>query len=104
VDEYRCPIPAAVTARATWELARNYQPGLYHLGGGKKLSRWDIGQILARRWPQLEAKMTPCSIQEYQGPPRSPDVSMNCAKIQKLLSFPLPGLREWLESHPEEAF
>src|SRR5919108_3417830 len=33
VDEYRCPLPAVVTARAVWELAGLNRPGLYHLAG-----------------------------------------------------------------------
>ena len=39
-DEYRSPIPAEVTARAIWELATRNQPGLYHLAGSERLSRW----------------------------------------------------------------
>jgi hypothetical protein len=28
---------------------------------------------------------------------------MNCAKVQRLLSFRLPGMAEFLAEHPEEA-
>jgi dTDP-4-dehydrorhamnose reductase len=104
VDEYRCPIPAAVTARAVWELAQKDAPGLYHLGGGERLSRWEIGCILARRWPHLQARMERDTITTFKGLPRSPDVSMDCSKIQKVLSFPIPGLSEWLEQNPQEPF
>ncbi len=103
-DEYRCPIPAAVTARAVWELAAQNQPGLYHLAGRERLSRWQIGQLLAARWPQLHPHLEPGSLKDFRGQPRSPDVTMNCAKIQKLLSFPLPGLTDWLNAHPDEPF
>src|ERR1051325_2238178 len=44
VDEFRCPIPAVITARAVWELIAKNQTGLYHVAGGERLSRWDIGQ------------------------------------------------------------
>ncbi len=101
-DEFRCPIPAVVTAQAVWELTRLNLPGLYHLAGSERLSRWEIGQLLARRWPQRRARMKPASIQDYPGPPRPPDTSLNCAKIQALLSFRLPGLTEWLAEHPAE--
>ncbi len=103
-DEFRNPIHAAVTARATWELAGKKQPGLYHLAGGEKMSRWEIGRILAARWPQLRPKLVAGSLKDYQGAPRSPDTTLNCGKIQRLLSFPLPGLTEWLAAHPGEAF
>ena len=95
-DEYRCPIPAEVTARAVWELAAQEKPGLYHLAGSERLSRWEIGQSLAEYWAPLKVKMEPGSIRDFYGLPRSPDTSFNCAKLQKLLSFPLPKFKEWL--------
>jgi dTDP-4-dehydrorhamnose reductase len=103
-DEYRCPIPAEVTARAIWELAARNQPGLYHLAGSERLSRCQIGRLLAARCPQLKPRMEPGSLKEYQGAPRAPDTSLNCAKVQKLLSFRLPGLTEWLAAHPGDVF
>lgn len=103
-DEFRCPIPAAVTAQATWELIAKGGPGLYHLAGAERLSRWQIGQILAQRWARLNPKMEPASRLDYAGAPRSADTSLNCAKLQQLLSFPLPGLTGWLVAHPDEVF
>lgn len=101
-DEFRCPIPAVITARAVWELVQRNQPGLYHVAGSERLSRWEIGQLLAKRWPQLRAKMEPASIRGYAGPPRPADNSLNCSKVQALLSFPLPGLSQWLRENPDE--
>jgi dTDP-4-dehydrorhamnose reductase len=103
-DEFRSPIPAEVTARAIWELAASNQPGLYHLAGSERLSRWQIGSLLATRWPQLNPKIEAASLKEYSGAPRAPDSSLNSAKLQKLLSFPLPGLGRWLATHPREVF
>lgn len=103
-DEFRSPISAQVTARAIWELAALDQPGLYHVAGGERLSRWQIGQLVAARWPQLKPRIEPASLKEYAGAPRAPDTSLNCAKAQKLLAFPLPGLTEWLRAHPDEEF
>jgi dTDP-4-dehydrorhamnose reductase len=79
-------------------------PGLYHVAGSERLSRWQIGQLLAGRWPQLKPRIEPGSLKEYSGAPRAPDTSLNCAKAQDLLSFPLPSLTEWLAAHPDEAF
>lgn len=103
-DEFRCPIPAVVTARAVWELVQQHRPGLYHLAGRERLSRWQIGQLLAARWPQLKPHIIPGSAAGFPGVPRSPDTSLNSAKIQRLLSFPLAGLTEWLAAHPNEPF
>jgi dTDP-4-dehydrorhamnose reductase len=103
-DEFRCPIPAAVTARAVWELVSQNQRGLFHVAGSERLSRWQIGQLIAARWPQLSPKFEPVSLKECQGVPRAPDTSLNCGKAQQLLSFPLPGLTDWLTTHLEEPF
>jgi len=91
IDEFRCPLPAAVTARAVWELARPGCAGLYHLAGSERLSRVEIGRVVAARHPELEARIEISSRREYQGPPRPADVSLQCGKVQALLSFPLPA-------------
>ena len=104
VDEFRCPMPAVVTARAVWELVAQNTPGLYHLAGSERLSRWEIGQLIAARWPQLDPRIEACSRKDYTGPARPPDTSLDCSKIQKLLSFRLPGLGEWLKANPNESF
>jgi dTDP-4-dehydrorhamnose reductase len=103
-DEFRCPMPAEVTARAIWELAARNQLGLYHLAGSERLSRWQIGQLLAARWPELNPRIESASVKEYAGALRAPDTSLNCAKAQRLLSFQLPGLTGWLSAHPDETF
>ena len=104
IDEFRSPIPARVTAQAIWEFAAHHRPGIYHLAGVEKLSRWQIGTLIAARWPQLNPKIETESIANHQGLRRPPDSSLNSGKIQKLLSFPLPGLTEWLAAHPDEVF
>jgi dTDP-4-dehydrorhamnose reductase len=97
-DEYRCPIPAEATARAVWELALAKRPGLYHLAGSERLSRLEVGRAIAANHPELNPQIQPSSLSEHEGPPRSADSSLNCSKLQHLLSFPLPGFREWLAS------
>jgi dTDP-4-dehydrorhamnose reductase len=104
VDEFRCPIPATVTARATWELALSDACGICNVAGAQRLSRWEIGQLVAARHPELRPKIEPASLQDYHGPPRAADVSLNCNKAQKFLSFKLPGLAEWLEANPDAPF
>ena len=95
-DEFRCPIPAPITARAIWELAAKSAAGLYHLAGSERLSRLQIGQLLAARCPELNPRIEPCSQQSYSGPPRPPDVSLDCSKVRSLLSFALPAFSHWL--------
>jgi dTDP-4-dehydrorhamnose reductase len=103
-DEFRCPIPAVETARAVWELAQKNCAGLYHVAGADKLSRWQIGQLLVRRWPEMKGKIRSGSARDFAGPPRALDTSFNIAKCQEMLSTPLPGLAAWLAANPDEPF
>ncbi len=95
-DEFRCPLPAGVIARAVWELVDRKQPGLYHLGGSERLSRWDIGEALLPWYPELKGRLIQGSARNHAGSPRPSDLSLRCDKIQRLLSFRIPGFREWL--------
>jgi dTDP-4-dehydrorhamnose reductase len=103
-DEFRNPIPAVVTAQATWALVARGAMGLYHVAGAERLSRWELGRLIAARWPQLNPRIEAASLAEYRGAPRAPDTTLCCAKAQALLSFPLPKLSAWLTAHPDEEF
>jgi dTDP-4-dehydrorhamnose reductase len=103
-DEFRSPISAAVTARATWELLTQRRTGLFHVAGTERLSRAAMGELLATRWPQLNPRLKIGSLRDYRGVPRAPDTSLNSGTAQKLLSFRLPGLTEWLRENPAEVF
>jgi dTDP-4-dehydrorhamnose reductase len=101
-DEFRNPIPAIETARAVWELAEENCTGIYHVAGAEKLSRWQIGQLLAQRRPEIKAKLQSGSAKDFPGPPRALDTSLDISKAQKVLSGPPPGLADWLALHPDE--
>ncbi len=103
-DEFRSPIPAVVTARAIWSLLEAKAVGLFHVAGSERLSRWQIGELLAARNPQLHPRIVPGSLKDYPGAPRTPDSSLNCGKAQKLLTFPLPAFSKWLAERPDEQF
>jgi len=100
-DEFRSPIAAEVTARATWELYKLNRPGVFHLAGSERLSRWQIGSVLLQKHPEFAAQLEAGSRKENTGTPRPPDTSLNCDKIRKLLSFRLPGFTEWMAANPE---
>ena len=103
-DEFRSPIPAVETARAVWELAGKNCAGVIHVAGADRLSRWQIGQLLVRRWPQIKAKIEPGSSKDFPGPPRALDTSLDISKAQRILAKPLPALGEWLAANPGEPF
>ncbi|MBK9139456.1 MAG: SDR family oxidoreductase [Verrucomicrobia bacterium] len=103
-DEFRSPLDASVTARAVWELALAHVPGVFHVAGAERLSRFEIGELVAARCPALRPRIRPGSLREHRGSPRPPDTSLNCDKAQALLSFQLPGLRQWLAENPDKFF
>jgi dTDP-4-dehydrorhamnose reductase len=103
-DEFRSPIPAIETARAVWELSQKNCTGIYHVAGEEKLSRWQIGQLLVKRWPEIKTEIEPDSAKDFPGPVRALDTSLDISKAQRILSKPLPGLTEWLAANPEELF
>ena len=103
-DEFRNPIPAVETARAVWELVQKHCAGLYHVAGAEKLSRLEIGKLLVKRWPEVTAEIKSGSAKDFPGPPRALDTSLDIAKVQKVLTRPLPGLGEWLAANPQENF
>jgi dTDP-4-dehydrorhamnose reductase len=104
MDEFRSPIPAIETARAVWELAEKSPAGIFHIAGAEKMSRWQIGQLLVKRWPEIKTKIESGSAKDFSGPLRALDTSLDISKVQKFLSAPLPGLTEWLAANPNEIF
>ena len=103
-DEFRCPIPAAETARAVWELAEKKCAGIYHVAGAEKLSRLQIANLLRPRWPEINTKIESGSARDFAGPPRALDTTLDISKVQSVLSKPLPALSEWLAANRSEPF
>jgi dTDP-4-dehydrorhamnose reductase len=103
-DEFRCPIPAAETARAVWELAERNCAGLFHVAGAEKLSRLQIGRLLVSRWPEVRTEIKSGLSRDFPGPPRALDTSLDISKVQKVLSRRIPGLGEWLKANSNEPF
>jgi dTDP-4-dehydrorhamnose reductase len=66
-DEFRCPLPASV-----------------------------IAQSLLPWYPELNGRLVKGSSRNHVGSSRPADLSLRCDKIQRLLSFRIPGFREWL--------
>ena len=103
-DEWRCPISVTETTRVVWELLEKKCAGIFNVAGAEKLSRWQIGELLCQRWPELSNKITAGSAKDFSGPPRALDTSLNISKVQKVLSKPVLGLSEWLAANPTAPF
>jgi dTDP-4-dehydrorhamnose reductase len=103
-DEFRSPLPAVETARAVWELAAKNCNGIYHVAGADKLSRYEIGELLLARWPEIKIRFQAGSAKDFAGPPRALDTSLDISKVQAELSLPLSGLGGWLAANPQASF
>jgi dTDP-4-dehydrorhamnose reductase len=103
VDEFRAPIAAVETAKAVLDLTAAGCTGIFHVAGSEGLSRWQIGQLLAARYPEVHPKLEPASAKEFSGTPRPPDVTLNCAKAETVLGRRLPSFSEWLRANPESS-
>lgn len=110
-DEFRCPIAASETAAAVWGLVSGMlgatggarPEGVYHVAGAERLSRWQIGTLLARQHPELQGRLDPGSLRDYRGAPRPADTSMRCERVQPWLARPLPPFSGWLATSQAEA-
>ena len=100
VDEFRGPIAAVETARRLWALLDSGQGGVFHLTGSERLSRYEIGQLVAedlrRSEPNLDMPVRAGSVAGYSGAPRPPDTTLDCSKLAALLGEAMPAFTPWL--------
>lgn len=109
-DEYRCPIAADATARVVWSLARrcvergstDRPAGIFHVAGAERLSRWEIGMLLAEVYEEFRGRLDAVSLRDYRGAPRSPDTSLDCSRVRPWLDAPLPRFSEWVRGAGRE--
>lgn len=100
-DEFRSPLTVADTVATVLGLLAVGATGTYHVAGRERLSRWEIGELVAGPHPELRGKLRADSLRHYQGPPRAPDTSLDCGKTVRLLGREIPGLRERLAPVPK---
>ena len=90
-DEFRCPLPAGVIARVIWELVDRKQPGLYHLGGSERLSRWEIGETFLPRCPELKGHLMKGSARNHVGSPDPPTYRSAATRSRASCRFAFRG-------------
>jgi dTDP-4-dehydrorhamnose reductase len=95
-DEFRSPIPAEATARATWDLLAIGATGVLHVAGSERLSRLQIGRLLATRADGYEPRIEANSLKSYTGAPRSPDTSLDSSAAERSLGRRMPAFSEWI--------
>lgn len=96
VDEHRSPIGAEVTARALWRLLEVGATGVVHVAGSQRLSRWEIGRLLAAGDASRMALVGAASARDFPGGRRPPDTTLDVRRAEALMGFELPGYEAWL--------
>lgn len=94
-DEIRCPVHVDFVAPMLWEIARKRLSGVFHLAGANAISRYELGVQAC-----LAAGVEPCFdaslAREFQGPPRSLSLVLDCQRAIKELGWKPPDLRQSL--------
>ena len=95
MDEYRTPIRVGRVVEGLF-LALEKSPGILHLGGGERVSRYDLGHMIAEKHSLKKAHIVSCRQKNVDlGAPRPEDVSLNIDKA-RALGFHPRSLREEL--------
>jgi dTDP-4-dehydrorhamnose reductase len=92
-DEYRSCIHCDDLADAVVSLLCLEAEGLFHIGGPRPVSLYEIGErILKRGRYKREALIKWSRIEDVKGPPRIGNVHLNSRKVERLLGRPM---RQW---------
>ena len=83
-DEYRTPVSGKNAAEGIM-VALNTMPGVIHLGGSERISRYDFGNLLLEIFKPKHATLNPVRQKDLNMPaPRPPDVSLDSSKAMEL--------------------
>ena len=94
-DVIRCPIHVADLAAALLELAVSDDTGVMHVAGADAVSRYELGELVARR-DRLDVAKLPAGRLADLDPAAPLDVRLHCEATQRRLDTRLRGAREFL--------
>lgn len=94
-DDVRCPVHVADLASALREVAVSDHCGVLHVAGTDPISRFRLGQLVARR-DGLDPTTIPATLRADSGIPGPFDVRLRTAATQALLTTRLRGAEEFL--------
>lgn len=91
-DEFRTPLSSTVASEALLQFL--HTPGLLHLGGPERVSRYDLGLMIAEALEINSPAIKPLRQEELEmSAPRPKDVSLKIDKAKKL-GFEPPALAQ----------
>jgi dTDP-4-dehydrorhamnose reductase len=83
-DQFRTPAYVGDTAEAVFRLARRGRNGIYHMGGGERISRHGFGKKFCHIFGLDENRFIPVRMGETpMDAPRAPDCSLDTEKISR---------------------
>lgn len=83
-DQHRTPAYLGDTAEAVLRLAEADATGIFHMGGGERLSRYDFGVTFARVFGLPPERFKPVRMADvHMGAPRAADCSMSTEKLTR---------------------
>ena len=95
VDEFRTPV-SAITAAHGLLLALQLAPGIIHLGGNERISRYEFGRLFAEVFNFDLALLSPIEQRDLpMSAPRAADVSLDIRKAIEF-GYKVPSLRSQL--------
>ncbi|MEU0721128.1 sugar nucleotide-binding protein [Streptomyces lavendulocolor] len=101
-DDIRCPVHVEDLAAALWEITGSDAAGVFHLAGPDALSRYELGELIARR-DGLDPARLPSARRSGTGLPGGLDVRLDSRATQQKLRTRLRGAPEFLSgSSPEQ--
>ncbi|KOV48685.1 SDR family oxidoreductase [Streptomyces sp. H036] len=100
-DDIRCPVHVKDLAAALWEVALSDAAGVFHLAGPDALSRYELGELIARR-DGLDPAQLPSACRSDTGLPGGLDVRLDSRTTQQKLRTRLRGAREFLRGDSPE--
>ncbi len=91
-DEYRCPVYVEDLAEALLELAGLSYGGVLNLAGAERVSRYELGVLIARAWGVDPAGIVP-ALSAESPVPRPRNCTLDIARARSLLRTELRGIR-----------
>lgn len=103
-DEIRTPQYTDCLNRLCEVVLGNQLSGLYHAGGPRRLSLYEIAQVINRVGGYAPENLIGCPRGDAGPmPPRAGNVTMNSSKLSRLLGFepfsPWPLVDRWIPTH-----
>jgi len=100
-DEWRTPVRIEDVVEVIARLLATPCNGMLHCGGADRLSRLEMGEIVARRW-NLDAGLLRAARRSDVALdcPRPRDVSLDSSLLARVLGFRPVGFREGIEQMP----